>query len=128
MKKLFVSVPMRGRSESAIEDSIEKMHKIAESIFGENLEVIHNHCDHDVPIGVNHSVYCVGQAIQKMAEADYFIGIRYSKYFKGCNIEAEVAKSYGIKTYLLDMHYCNFLDDAKKIEYCEWDVLSDSNR
>lgn len=30
MKKLFISVPMKGRTEENIRKSIEKMHKIAE--------------------------------------------------------------------------------------------------
>ena len=35
MKKLFVSVPMRGRTEDEIRVSIEKMKKIAEIYEGE---------------------------------------------------------------------------------------------
>lgn len=40
MKKLFVSVPMRDRTEENIRKSIEKMHKIAEATVGEELELI----------------------------------------------------------------------------------------
>ncbi len=40
MKKLFISCPMKGRKEEDIKESIEKMHKIAEIIFNEELEVI----------------------------------------------------------------------------------------
>lgn len=40
MKKLFISVPMRNRTECAIKASMEQMHKIAEAVFGEELEVI----------------------------------------------------------------------------------------
>lgn len=43
MKKLFISVPMRNRTEYAIKASMEQMHKIAEAVFGEELEVIPNH-------------------------------------------------------------------------------------
>lgn len=32
----------------------------------------------------------------------YFIGIEYySSYYKGCNIETDVARSYGIECYLI---------------------------
>lgn len=34
MKKLFISVPMRNRTEYAIKASMEQMHKIAEAVFG----------------------------------------------------------------------------------------------
>ena len=40
MKKLFISCPMKGRTEEQIRDSRNKMHKIAEAVFGEELEVI----------------------------------------------------------------------------------------
>ena len=37
MKKLFVSLPMRGRTEAEIKDSIAKMKIIAEAYKGEEL-------------------------------------------------------------------------------------------
>lgn len=40
MKKLFVSVPMKGRTEEEIKASIQKMKKIAEICEGEDLELI----------------------------------------------------------------------------------------
>lgn len=41
MKKLFVSCPMRDRTEENIRKSIEKMHRIAEAVFDEELEQFH---------------------------------------------------------------------------------------
>lgn len=38
MKKLFISVPMRNRTEYAIKASMEQMHKIAEAVFGEGAD------------------------------------------------------------------------------------------
>ena len=40
MKKLFVSVPMKGRTEEEIKASIQKMKKIAEIYEGEELKLI----------------------------------------------------------------------------------------
>ena len=40
MKKIFISCPMKGRTEENIRKSMEKMHKIAEEIFEQELEVI----------------------------------------------------------------------------------------
>ena len=40
MKKLFVSVPMEGRTEEEIKTSIQKMKKIAEAYEREELELI----------------------------------------------------------------------------------------
>lgn len=43
MKKLFISCPMKGRTEENIRKSMEKMHKIAEAVFEQELEVIPLH-------------------------------------------------------------------------------------
>lgn len=40
MKKLFISCPMRKRSEEDIHKTFELLHKVAEAIFDEELEVI----------------------------------------------------------------------------------------
>ncbi|MBQ8293409.1 MAG: hypothetical protein IJX78_06410 [Bacilli bacterium] len=53
MKKLFISCPMKGRSEENIKKSMQKMHKIMESILGEELEVIQTYIDHDIPEGAH---------------------------------------------------------------------------
>ena len=117
MKKLFISVPMKGRTDEAIKNSMEKMHKIAELIFGEELEVLQTHMPPEAPDGTNQSVWCLGRSIQKLAEADYFIGVRdrYG-YFRGCDIEEDVAMSYNIKRFMIDMYGCDFLKDACRLE------------
>lgn len=126
MKKLFISCPMRGRSEENIKKSMKKMHKIMEDILDEELEVIETYIDHAVPEGANHNVYCLGKSISKLAEADYFIGFGYytniiEKYkFNGCEIETEVAESYEIPTYLItdDSMAEEILSDLKE-ETCD---------
>lgn len=40
MEKLFISCPMRARTAEQIHATMDQMHKIAEAIFGEELEVI----------------------------------------------------------------------------------------
>lgn len=103
MKKLFISVPMKNRTEENIRKSIEKMHKIAEIVFGEKLEVIDSYNEFDVPDCKNQSIRHLGKSIEKLAEADYFIGIRWQDYFKGCSIETDIAYKYGIKSYLVEV-------------------------
>ena len=102
MKKLFISVPMKGRTDEAIRNSMEKMHKIAELTFGEELEVLETHIPPEAPDGVNPSIWCLGRSIQKLAEADYFIGIGYTDYYHGCRSE-------------VDPYECEFLRDAVEI-------------
>lgn len=49
MKKLFVSVPMKGRTEEEIKASIQKMKKIAEIYEGEELELIDSYIEDNPP-------------------------------------------------------------------------------
>ena len=45
MKKLFVSVPTKGRTEEEIKSSIQKMKKIAQICEGEELELIDSYIE-----------------------------------------------------------------------------------
>ena len=113
MKKLFISVPMKGRKQEDIEYSMEKMKKIAEALFDEELEVIDSYKPEfkDKP-----PVYCLGQSISFMSEADYFIGTERRWYgaetYCGCEIERNVAFNYGIEYLLIPFE--NVLSKAEK--------------
>ena len=115
MKKLFISVPMKGRTDEAIRNSMEKMYKIAELTFGEELEVLETYIPPEAPDGANPSIWCLGRSIQKLAEADYFIGIGYTDYFHGCRSELSIARDYGIPCTYVDPYECEFLRDAMEI-------------
>lgn len=101
MKKLFISCPMKGRTEGNIGKSMEKMHKIAELIFDEELEVIPTYIENKAPANKNEALWCLGESIKKMAEADYFIGVDIWD-FKGCMIEFTAAREYGIPHYIIN--------------------------
>ena len=99
MKKLFVSVPMKGRTEEEIKASIQKMKKIAEVYEGEKLELIDSYIEDNPPQNKNQTVWYLGESIKKLAQADVFIGISDAWDWNGCYIETEVAARYGIKSY-----------------------------
>ena len=101
MKKLFISCPMKGRTEENIRKSMEKMHRIAEAIFDQELEVIPSYIEHTPPETNNQAIWYLGESIKKLAEADYFIGVD-SYGFKGCYIELSVARNYDIPYYMID--------------------------
>lgn len=106
MKKLFISCPMRARSEIAIKASMEQMHKIAEAVFGEELEVIPTYFKGNPPDGTIIRLWYLGESIKKMSEADYFIGIYdEEKAYDGCIIENHTAKLYGLPQYLVNIAY-----------------------
>ena len=111
MKKLFISCPMKGRTEDAIKESMKKMHKIAEAVFGEELEVIDSYIPGNAPDAANRPVWYLGKSIQMMSEADYFIGIRGTYEFNGCDIEARVAVEYDIPMTLI--HHEHVLQDME---------------
>lgn len=68
MKKLFISVPMRNRTECAIKASMEQMHKIAEAVFGEELEVIPTYFEDDPPENTNMALWYLGESIKKLSK------------------------------------------------------------
>ena len=119
MKKLFISCPMKGRTEENIRKSMEKMHKIAEIVFGEELEVIDTYINEDTPKNVvNHGVWYIGKSIEMLAEAEFFIGIGYSDVFHGCNVESEVARRYNIRSTHVEI--CDLMPDAVEVEKAYW--------
>lgn len=106
MKKLFISVPMQDRTEAQIRATMEQLHHVAEAIFREELEVIQTYISDDPPVDANQAIWYLGESIKKMADADYFIGIYdEEKAFRGCNIENQVAKLYGVPSYLVNLRH-----------------------
>ena len=85
MKKLYISCPMRGRTEENIKKSFEKMHKIAEAVFNEKLEVIDPFIKNDPP--------------------DYFIGTKGYWKYPGGIVERDVADQYDIPKFSVDLEY-----------------------
>ena len=70
MKKLFVSVPMKGRTEEEIRKSIAKMKKIAEAYEGEELELIDSYVEDNPPKDNNQAIWYLGKSLEKLSQAD----------------------------------------------------------
>ena len=105
MKKLFVSVPMKGRTEEEIKASIQKMKKIAEIYEGEELELIDSYIEDNQHKDSKKAVWYLGESLKKLAQADVFMGICERYDWSGCQIEVETAERYGIKTYTIPAKY-----------------------
>ena len=56
MKKLFISCPMKDRTEAQIRGTMMQMHNIAEAVFGEELDVIQSYIP-DPPCGMNQALW-----------------------------------------------------------------------
>lgn len=105
MKKLFVSVPMKGRTQEEIKASIEKMKMIAEVYEGEELELIDSYIEDNPPKDSKEAIWYLGKSIEKLAQADIFIGISDDWEWSGCYIETSAATKYEIKNYLIPSRY-----------------------
>ncbi len=105
MKKLFVSVPMKGRTEEEIKASIQKMKKIAEIYEGEELELIDSYIEDNPPKDNNEAVWYLGESLKKLAQADVFVGIDDVWNWSRGYIESEVAVRYEIKRYSIPGRY-----------------------
>lgn len=115
LKKVFISVPFSGREDKNVINSINKMHALAEIVFGQELEPVHNFFikgqDAEIiaPEGCNESIYYLSYAIEKMSYVDYFIGVptKISDFktciSRGCKIENMIAESYCIPMKILSL-------------------------
>ena len=101
MKKLFVSAPMKGRTEEEIKASIQKMKKIAEIYEGEELELIDSYIEDNPPKDSKEAVWYLGESLKKLAQADVFIGIDEAYDWNSCCIEKDTAYRYGIKMHIV---------------------------
>lgn len=78
------------------------MHKLAEIVFDQELEVIPTIINETPLKNVNEGIWYLGESIKMLAHADYFICFDTTftnSRFKGCEIEKEVAMTYEIPMY-----------------------------
>lgn len=98
MKKIFISQPMRGLTDEEILNNRQEIIKNAEKVIKEPVELIDSFID-DYPEEKNKHipVFYLGKSIQFLSQADiaYFGGDWRNA--RGCKIEYEVAKQYGIE-------------------------------
>ena len=122
-KKLFISCPMNGRTTEAIVKSMEVMKQVAEIMWEEELEFIQTYIEEDAPEGVNAGLWYLSKSIEKLAEADYFIGcsnvdvISGEGEFTGCEIERHAAIGYGIPNICINCRDFKCFDDIGKINH-----------
>lgn len=94
--KLFISCPMKGRTEENIKKSFEVMQRIAEAYTGETLEVVNPYEPKTFESDADR-IRSLSDSIKLMAEADYFITFENYFEYKGCSVENQVAALYGLK-------------------------------
>lgn len=100
MKKLFISQPMRGKSDEEILKVREKAIKSAEKQIGEPVEVVDSFFQ-KAPKDAT-PLWYLGESILLLAKADVAYFAKGWDKFRGCKIENMCAIEYGIETIIED--------------------------
>lgn len=98
--RLFISQPMRGKSDEEIESEREDLIAIAKAVYagrGE-VEVIDSFFKGglDVPAGAKAPLYYLSKSLELLATADVAIFAEDWREARGCRIEHECADGYGV--------------------------------
>ena len=98
--RLFISQPMRGKSDEEIEREREDLIAIAKAVYagrGE-VEVIDSFFKGglDVPAGAKAPLYYLSKSLELLATADVAIFAEGWREARGCRIEHECADGYGV--------------------------------
>lgn len=96
MKKLFISQPMRGKSDEEILMEREKAIKAAEGLVGEPVEVIDSFFQ-SAPVGAK-PLWFLGKSLELLADADVAYFAPGWNDARGCIIEHDCDIAYGIES------------------------------
>ena len=94
MKKLFISQPMRDKTNEQIKQEREKAVKIAQELVGEEIEVIDSffeNAPHDAK-----PLWFLGKSLELLSTADVAFFVKGWEEYRGCRIEQLAASQYGI--------------------------------
>lgn len=95
MKRLFISQPMRGKTDEEILATREKAVASAKNHLGEDVEVIDSFFQ-NVPEVENRPLWCLGESLKLLATADVAYFAKDWDQYRGCRIENTCAIEYGI--------------------------------
>jgi len=96
MKKLFISQPMRGKSDAEILATRQKAVDMAKERLGEDVEVIDSFFQ-SAPADAR-PLWFLGKSLELMATADLVFFATGWQQMRGCRIEHQSAVDYGIET------------------------------
>ena len=95
MVRLFISQPMRGKTDEEILAVREKAIQSAHKHFDEPIEVIDSFFK-GVPHDGNRGLYLLGKSLELLATADVAYFAKDWEQYRGCRIENQCAIEYGI--------------------------------
>jgi len=94
MKKLFISQPMKDKTDEEILAVREKAIQAAKEVVGDNVEVLDSFfqgAPHDAK-----PLWFLGKSFQILSQADVVFFAKGWDQYRGCKMEHEAAKQYGI--------------------------------
>lgn len=94
MKKLFISQPMRGKTDAMIKAERTRAIQRAEEILGEQVEVIDSFFE-KAPVNAK-PLWFLGKALELLSDADAAYFASGWKDARGCRIEHICVLEYGI--------------------------------
>lgn len=92
--KVMISQPMKNRTE---EDIREERKYIIEKFNNMHIEVIDTIFTEEAPEDNNAGIYYLGKSIQEMSKVDALFMCDGWREARGCRIEYQVAREYGVK-------------------------------
>lgn len=95
MKRLFISQPMRGKTDEEILATREKAIVAARNYMGEDVEAIDSFFQ-NVPNVENTGLWCLGESLKLLATADVAYFVKDWDQYRGCRIENTCAIEYGL--------------------------------
>ena len=96
MKKLFISQPMKGKTDEEILKEREVAIKEAEAVLEEPVEIIDSFFQ-NAPADAK-PLWFLGKSLELLAGADIAYFASGWQEARGCKIEHDACVSYGIKT------------------------------
>lgn len=94
MKKLFISQPMKGKTDEEILKEREKAIESAKRHLGEDVEVIDSFFQ-SAPVDVR-PLWFLGKSLELLSTADVVYFAKDWEKYRGCKIENLCAIEYGI--------------------------------
>lgn len=95
MKKLFVSQPMKDKTDEEIKEEREDIVKCVTERFG-GVEVIDSFVEENAPNSANAGLWYLGKSLELLANADCAYFAEGWKDYRGCKMEHEACVQYGI--------------------------------
>lgn len=120
MTKIYISMPMRGRTDENIKKSFDKMEKLARILLDDDVVVVNPFApkskkSDDIPI--RHDVQALGESISLMSLADHAFFVDDCYDYRGCIIEKDVCRAYDIPWDSFGLEYiCPDVAERRKEE------------